>query len=280
MRGRGIEIIAAVLIVSVVLLGCTTIRRVDRGEVDELVSPPPQEWAVQNAQVDDTGEYTYFVGISQEQAPSEEAAIQQAYLDGIRRLSDSIGFWLSGADGLHTDADTDASDAYPHRIKGRKARKWSRKGGGAWSDEAKNIIVRDQIIGKAQIADTWVVRETFHGAPPRLNLMKYGELWKAKVLIRIASGELAERADQEYEIRMAEVDMQFEPYEEPEMPSPTFSFMAPGYVAGVKPPEKPGTKKPGTHFISYGTTDAPAITVFKTETKKGKRSVVHARGMK
>lgn len=267
--------VGMLFVIVLIMAGCTTFRQVDRGEVDELNKPPAPGWAVRNAHVVDTDPYTYFVGISQEHATSEEEAIEQAYLDAARRLSDAIGYWLSGTETVHARSKTKASEDWPHRMTRKPvARKWDHEGSGRWEDVAANTIHRDQVIGKAQIVDTWVVREKFwssanpSGVGGRLNYMKYGELWKAKILLRVPTDDLHMRANREYEIRQREVNLQFEPTK---IVRPTFHFGVPGYRVD---PDYDSSR--GTHFISYRPTNVPVLVEKK---KTGESETVQARGI-
>lgn len=250
--------VLALVAVALMATSCTTVRTVDGGDTAYRENVQPPTWAMRNAKMADAS-YVYFVGISQEQATSESAAIQQAYMDAMRRVADHIGVWLHGNDEFGASTEADASTDWAHRIPARlkgNSGPFGRSSDGDWDSDDENAVVRDQLIGLVEIEDTWTIRETFWNEadadPVRLNYMKYGELWKAKVLVRAPREELMARAHTEYGIRMREVDLLFQPVV---AEKPTFSFIEDNYVSATEV-----NQPKGTHFVGYGPRKAPVIT--------------------
>ena len=257
--GRLMLRVVAIGVATAVLVGCETIRVRGQDVSDGMENAP--DWVVRNAMPGPMEDMVYFVGVSNEQVPSEAEAIDQAYEDAIRRAADSIGMSIVSRDvdvnisGAKTDAvwpyitgkhgGTFGNTLLPTIEKSEYSRSSKIKHGSIDAD----IVLRDQIVGMARIVDTWTVRENFRMSVS-LNAMKYGELWKAKVLVGIPSRELEKRADFEFEIRQREVDLLFEP-----QPKPTFTFMGNG--TGYRGAN--GGANGGSHFTSYAPGPRPLI---------------------
>ena len=105
-RNLFLMLIAGMVICSL-MVGCNTVRRVDYGEASESAlrearpSSDVPQWALGNVMGDPTLDHdanAFFIGISQEQATSEYEAVQQAYFDAMRRVSDALSVRMSGFD--------------------------------------------------------------------------------------------------------------------------------------------------------------------------------------
>ena len=213
--------VAVGVLVCVVVVGCTTVRRVDYGEASEsaLAEARPSadipQWALGNIANDpvlDHEQFSYFVGISQEQATSEYEAVQQAYFDAVRRVADALTLRMQGIDTGASQAAADAEAKWPSHIRqGRgRTKDWDRDSEGSWIDDSENKLVRDAVMALAAVADMWVIREVGQQGQPIQNMMKYEELWKAKVLIRVPREELMRRMERIYEQACNAVDLENE----------------------------------------------------------------------
>ncbi len=206
----------AVVLAAGLVAGCATVRRIDYGEASEsaLAEGRPSgnipQWALGNLMGDpmlDHNMYAYFVGVSQESCTSEYQAVQQAYLDALSRLTDAVAVHVQGAAEMSSGADAETEADWPHQIRrGHKTREYDSESEGAWQDEAKNQAMRDAIVAMAGIADRWVVRDVGQQKEPILNMMKYEELWKAKVLLCVPREELARRMERVYQLQNDKID--------------------------------------------------------------------------
>lgn len=218
---QGKMIFLALTLFAMVFAGCETTRRIDFGEVSEqaLGDQVPGShvpcWATGDIAGDPAlshEQYFYFIGISQEQAPSEYEAIQQAYLDAVRRVADALAIQFVGSDQFTSSSSTETEAEWPNLIRrGRGAtHDWERESEEEWRDDSNAQLLRDSVLALATIADAWVTREWGQQPEPVLNMMKYEELWKAKVLIRIPRQELLRRMERVYQLQNDQIDFERE----------------------------------------------------------------------
>lgn len=205
-----------VVLVAGLVAGCATVRRIDYGEASEsaLAEGRPSgnipQWALGNVMGDrtlDHDTYAYFVGVSQEKCTSEYEAVQQGYMDALSRISDAVVVHVKGAAEMGSAAETGAEAEWPHHIvRGHGTSEYDTDAEGVWKNETANQAMRDALVAMATIADSWAVREVGEQREPVLNMFKYEELWKAKVLVRVPREELARRMERVYQLHNDKID--------------------------------------------------------------------------
>jgi hypothetical protein len=182
------------------LIGCAQNREVlNPMQHDTLAGAPT--WALNGAEPEGDFDMLYFVGVSEEQALSEAAALDQAYKDAVRRVADYVGVSIVGTDALlgQTSQVQDGDWAF---------RTWREYEVGSDSDASytgarQSDLIRNQMIRSVRVVDSWAVAERFakvrnhptQGPPERYkpyNEMRYAQVWKAKVLVG-ASRETLDR---------------------------------------------------------------------------------------
>jgi hypothetical protein len=246
---------------------------------DTLAQSP--EWARTNSMVDPGGQMLYFVGVSNEQVLSEQAAVDEAYKDAMRRAGDYIGImittndrvsalnntagfanwpyrvsphmnmWFGGAMGLGGWAGSNGSDGAG--IAGAAVAPFWKEGPevGRRSSESSTLVRESafdygNIVSGAQMVDTWATAERFFaGRTPdntdgHQNDMRFGEVWKAKVLVSVPLSEMERQAQAVIDAACREYELLVKTYEYEAVtcPEPTFHFMNTTYLYGVscRPP--------------------------------------------
>jgi hypothetical protein len=243
--------------------GCAHSRTVVTPDArDTLAGAPP--WALQNAQCEEKGDMVYFVGVSEEQLTSESEALDQAYKDALRRVNDYVGIEVRGVDELEAQSATKAGSAWPYRVTPHMARglgafMWPvhtlgsetrRCGSSQFTNTRGSLLERRQWVAKVNVVDTWTVAERFRSGggtvKPGPNHMRYGQVWKAKVLVAAPKSDLEKRADHwsEYQMHRDEIEMEWREKEwesqhdfkmrqaESLFDKPTFHFMQNTYFHG------------------------------------------------
>lgn len=202
----------SVLMLALMLsLGCAQNRVVLTPSMHDMTATAPP-WAQANG-LPPTDGTIYFVGVSQEQATSEALALEQAHQDALQKVSSYIGLYLGNTDAYTLSTSTASAAKWPYRaiyklnwrLKELPAQ-ISRATAEAQSEAQQAQIAGCNWVAQVNIIDTWSVAERFSGPCPN-NEMRYGELWKAKVLAAIPQviiDEMAQynrnslRHDQEY----------------------------------------------------------------------------------
>lgn len=231
-----------VVAAATLMFGCQTVRYVEVGGGEELASAP--EWVKMNGKSAD--DRTYFVGISQEQVPSEAEAVNQAYFDALHRVADAVLFRIESVDTLMSGDKSGAQSKWPHNagphprfhgLAGLGAGAFAESGGSGgvfaapgmigvvtparsqyksrtaqqFELERTSQVLREQVAGMASIVETWTVRERFEPVT-RLSDMKYGALWKAKVLVAVPTDMIEERGHAEAERLLAVTEAETQEY--------------------------------------------------------------------
>ena len=180
-----LSVLAVLMVLS---LGCAQNRVVLTPSMHDMtVAAPP--WAQANGLPPADGTI-YFVGVSQEQATSEALAIEQAHQDALQKVSSYIGLYLGTTDAYTLTTATESTAEWPYRAAYKL--NWLLKSPAQISRETEEAQAEAQQaqatgcnwVAQVNIIDTWSVAERFSGPCPK-NEMRYGELWKAKVLAAI-----------------------------------------------------------------------------------------------
>lgn len=162
------------------------------------------------------------------------------------RVTPHLNMWLGGAVGVGGFAESRGSDRgaviggalLPFWKEDPEFKRSTRQ---AHYNLRQSDFDRYQWVAHGHIVDTWTVAERFFaGRKPgqttgHQNDMRYGEVWKAKVLVAVPKATMKDRAEgildmyrTEYEIerdfRVREAEMQFD--------RPTFHFMNATYLYG------------------------------------------------
>lgn len=189
----------SVCMVAVVLcLGCAQNRVVLSPELHDMNSCAP-DWALANSMQPSCG-MVYFVGVSQEQVTSETNAIEQAHQDALRKASDYVGMHLGATNAYLVSTETATDAEWPYRITYKlnfclkDTSQLSRSSSEQHTETREAQLQQSNWIAKVNIVDTWSVAERFAN-PCRTNQMRYGELWKAKVLAAIPEAVINEMAE-------------------------------------------------------------------------------------
>ncbi len=164
---------------------------------DMTATAPP--WAQANGMPPADGTI-YFVGVSQEQATSEVAALEQAHQDVLQKVSNYVGLYLGNTEAYTLSTSTASAAEWPYRAIYKL--NWLLKEQPAQIDrsssEAQGDMQQSQLngcnwIAQVNVIDTWSVAERFSDPCPK-NEMRYGELWKAKVLAAVPQAIIDEMA--------------------------------------------------------------------------------------
>ncbi|MCC6145756.1 MAG: hypothetical protein IT368_18265, partial [Candidatus Hydrogenedentes bacterium] len=239
-------LVAAGLVLA--LAGCVQTRMVVTPVNRDTLEQAP-EWARSNSMVDPANELLYFVGVSNEQVLSEQAAVDDAYKDAMRRAGDYIGIMITMNDRVGASNSTAAFANWPYRVSphlnmwlggamglGGFAGSNGSDGGGIagaaimpfWKDgpevgrksaEASELAREtafdySNIVSGAQVVDTWATAERFFaGRTPgntdgHQNDLRFGEVWKAKVLVCVPRSEMEKQALAVLEMDKREYELQ------------------------------------------------------------------------
>ena len=191
-------LVSVLTVLAVVSMGCAQNRMVLTPQSHDMtICAPP--WAQANG-LPATEGMVFFVGVSQEQVTSEAEAIEQAHRDALRKVNDYLGLQLGGQDSYVVNTATTTASEWPYRVQymmnfmRAENAQISRSSEEKYAGAKATQFNRNNWVAYVNIIDTWVVSERFSGPRPA-NQMRYGELWKAKVLAALPEDRVKDMAD-------------------------------------------------------------------------------------
>lgn len=231
------------------MMGCAQTRIVMTPQSQDMLQGAP-EWAQSNGKIEGVEDKIFFVGVSEEQVTGEAEAVDQAYKDAMRRISDYIGVRISARNPYAGTFTTGTDTRWPHRLSPHLANKvvglaapggYALSNGADWSGIGATAIAPIWLakpeykgnkgaryannrgaelavcnwVGGATIEDTWVVAERFFSGvnakgPFGGNNMRYAQLWKAKVLVSVSKADIDEVREELNDRQQQELETDFE----------------------------------------------------------------------